>query len=84
MELDHLHEFIGGLRPEFIMPVQSSIPNNVEEAIKKARAVKTAFSIGMELSAYSMIPGYLNSMGSMIPVHTNMAMFQPAYSSYNT
>jgi hypothetical protein len=59
------------------------MPNNVEEAIEKARAMETAFSIGMELSAYSMISGYLNNMGSMMSAHTNMAMFQPAYSSYN-
>jgi len=79
-ELDRIHEFIEGLRPEFIVPVQSSMPNTVEEAMEKAKAVETAFSIGMELSAYSMLPGYLDNRGGMtLPARTNMAMFQPSY-----
>jgi hypothetical protein len=74
--MDRLHEFIEGLRPEFIVPVQSSMPDDVKEAMSKARALETAFSMGMELSAYSMLPGYLQNMnGGMIPVRTNMAMF---------
>ena len=81
-ELDRIHEFIEGLRSEFIVPVQSSMPGTVIEAIEKARAVETAFSIGMELSAYSMIPGYLNGMGgTMLPARTNMATYQPAYAT---
>jgi hypothetical protein len=58
------------------------MPDDVEEAMSKARALETAFSMGMELSAYSMLPGYLQNMnGRMIPARTNMAMFQPAYTT---
>ena len=80
-ELDRIHEFLEELRPEFIVPVQSSMPNFVEEAIEKARAVETAFSIGMDLSAYSILPGYLNNMGGgmMVPAKANLALYQPAY-----
>jgi hypothetical protein len=81
-EMDRLHEFIEGLQPEFIVPVQSSMPDDVEEAMSKARALETAFSMGMELSAYSMLPGYLQNMnGRMIPARTNMAMFQSTYTT---
>src|SRR5688572_7483290 len=66
MELDWVSEFIEGLRPEFIVPVQSAMPVNVEDAIKKTKAVETAFSTGMELSAYSMLPGYLKKMGGIM------------------
>ena len=84
-ELDRLHEFIEGLRSEFIVPVQSSMPIFVEEAIEKAKALETAFSMGMELSAYSMIPGYLQSIGgTMLLARTNMTMFQPTYTSYTS
>jgi hypothetical protein len=38
-EMDKLHEFIEGLRPEFIVPVQLSMPDDVEEAMSKARAL---------------------------------------------
>jgi len=79
-ELDRIHEFIEGLRPEFIVPVQSAMPITVEEAMEKARAVETAFSIGMELSAYSMLPGYLENRGGMtVPAKVNLAMQQPSY-----
>ena len=54
-ELDRIHEFIEGLRPEFIVPVQSTMPASVADAVKKARAVETVFSIGMDLSAYSIL-----------------------------
>jgi hypothetical protein len=75
-EMDRLHEFIKGLRPEFIIPVQSSMSDDVEEAMSKARVLETAFSIGIELFTYSMLPGYLQNMnGGMIPARTNMAMF---------
>jgi len=82
-ELDRIHEFIEGLRPEFIVPVQSAMPATVNEAIEKARAVETAFSIRMELSAYSMLPGYLNNgMGGMtLPAKANMALYQPIYTA---
>jgi hypothetical protein len=79
-EMDRLHEFIEGLRPEFIVPVQSSIPDDIEEAMSKARVLETTFFMGMELTAYSMLPEYLQNMnGGMIPARTNMAMFQSAY-----
>ncbi|CAB5201345.1 unnamed protein product [Rhizophagus irregularis] len=68
MELDKIHEFIEGLRPEFVVPVQSAMPQTVEEAMEKAQALETAFSMGMDLSVYLMMPGYLQNMnGGMIP-----------------
>ncbi|CAB5195642.1 unnamed protein product [Rhizophagus irregularis] len=74
MELDKIHEFINGLKPEFVVPVQSAMPQTVEEAMEKAQALETAFSMGM-------LPGYLQNMnGGMIPARTNLAMYQPAYS----
>ncbi|PKC56609.1 hypothetical protein RhiirA1_500421 [Rhizophagus irregularis] len=75
MELDKIHEFIKGLRPEFVVPVQSAMPQIVEEAMEKAQALETAFSMGMNLSVYSMMPGYLQNMnGGMISVRTNLAI----------
>ncbi|PKB96660.1 hypothetical protein RhiirA5_385192 [Rhizophagus irregularis] len=80
MELDKIHEFIEGLRPEFVVPVQSAMPQTVKEAMEKAQALETAFSMGMNLSVYSMMPEYLQNMnGGMIPARTNLAMYQPAY-----
>jgi Retrotransposon gag protein len=74
--MDKIHEFVEGLRLEFIVPVQSSMPNNVNEAMKKAHALETAFSIRMDLSAYSIMPEYLPNMnGGMVPAKTNMAMY---------
>ena len=35
MELDKIHEFIEGLRPEFVVPVQSAMPATVEEVMEK-------------------------------------------------
>ncbi len=36
--------------------------------------------MGMDLLAYSMLSGYLQSMnGGMVPAQTNMAMYQPSY-----
>ncbi|EXX60232.1 hypothetical protein RirG_181820 [Rhizophagus irregularis DAOM 197198w] len=81
MELDKIHEFIESLRPEFVVPVQSAMPQTVEKAMEKAQALETAFSMGIDLSVYSMMPGYLQNMnGGMIPARTNLAMYQPAYS----
>ena len=81
-ELDKIHEFIEGLRPEFVVPVQSAMPRTAEEAMEKARALETAFSMGMELSAYSMLSGYLQNMnGGMVPAKTNLAMYQPTYTA---
>ncbi|CAB5193557.1 unnamed protein product [Rhizophagus irregularis] len=75
MELDKIHEFIKGLRPEFVVPVQSAMPQIVEEAMEKTQALETAFSMGMNLSVYSMMPGYLQNMnGGMISVRTNLAI----------
>ncbi|EXX66489.1 hypothetical protein RirG_123290 [Rhizophagus irregularis DAOM 197198w] len=49
--------------------------------MEKAQALETAFSMGMDLSVYLMMPGYLQNMnGRMIPARTNLAMYQPAYS----
>jgi hypothetical protein len=82
IELDRIHEFIEGLRPEFVVPVQSAMPRNTAEAMEKARALETAFSLGMDLSAYSMLPDYLPNMnGGMIPAKTNMAMYRSAYAT---
>jgi hypothetical protein len=54
--------------------------DDVEEAMSKARALETAFSMRMELFVYFILPGYLQNMnGGMIPARTNMAMFQSAY-----
>ena len=79
-EMDKIHEFIEGLRAEFIVPVQSAMPTTVNEAMEKARALETAFSMGMDLSSYSMLPGYIQNMnGGMVPAKTNLAMYQPAY-----
>ncbi|RGB33554.1 hypothetical protein C1646_761543 [Rhizophagus diaphanus] len=66
--IDHSTVHAWGLRPEFVVPVQSAMPQTVEEAIEKAQALETAFSMGIDLSVYSMIPGYLQNMnGGMIP-----------------
>ena len=54
MEMDKIHEFI--------VPVQSAMPQTAEEAMEKAQALETAFSMGMELSVYFMMPGYLQNM----------------------
>jgi hypothetical protein len=37
----------------------------------------------MDLSAYSLMPGYLNNMGTMLSARTNLAIFQPNYASYS-
>ncbi|CAG8618231.1 4451_t:CDS:1, partial [Funneliformis caledonium] len=58
-EVNKIAEFIEGLRSEFIITVQSSLSRTVDEAINKALTLETAYSIGMELSTYSMIPNYL-------------------------
>ena len=80
--MDKIHEFIEGLRPEFVVPVQSAMPQTVEEAMEKARAIETAFSIGMDLSAYSMLPGYLQNLGGgMLPAKANIALYQPTYTA---
>jgi hypothetical protein len=57
--MDRVAEFIEGLRSEFIVPVQTAMPTIVDQAIEKTRAVESAYSIRMELSAYSLIPNYI-------------------------
>ena len=85
MELDRISEFIEGLRAELIIPVQSAMPKSINDAIDKAKAVETAYSIRMELSAYSMLSGYLNNMnGVTVPARSNAAIYQPAYTAAQT
>ena len=73
--MDRVAEFIEGLRPEFMVPVQTAMLTTVDQAIKKARAVESAYSIGMELSAYSLMPNYMQLLqGGMVPAHTSIAM----------
>src|ERR1700722_6975430 len=56
------------------------MPGTVEEVIIRAAALETAFSMGMNLSAYSLLPGYLQNMNRrMVLAKTNLAMYQPAY-----
>ncbi|GES73592.1 hypothetical protein RCL_jg18123.t1 [Rhizophagus clarus] len=38
------------------------MPQTVKEAINKAKVTKTAFSMGTDLSAYSLTPGYLPNL----------------------
>src|SRR6266496_2989908 len=49
-ELDKISEYIEGLRSEFIVPVQSAMPQTVKEAVNKAKTTETAYSIGADLS----------------------------------
>ena len=75
-ELDRITEYIEGLRPEFIVPVQSSLPTTVNAAINQAKATETAFSMGADLSAYSINPGYLpNLYGAAVPAQTAHVAF---------
>ena len=81
-ELDRIHEFLEGLRPEFIIPVQTFQPTTVVQAIEKTGVVETAFSMEADLSAYSMLPGYLENMGGMISARMNIALYnQPSYAA---
>ena len=58
------------------MPVQSTIPQIVAEAINKAKATETAFSMGANLSAYSVNPGYLSNLyGAAVPAQTAHVAF---------
>ncbi|RGB29190.1 hypothetical protein C1646_766903 [Rhizophagus diaphanus] len=55
------------LRPEFVVPVQLAMPQTVEEAMEKAQALETAFSMGMDLSpAYSMNYSQPESVEKMV------------------
>ena len=81
-ELDKIYEFIEESWPEFIVPVQSAMPETAEEAMDRARALETALSLNMELSAYSLISDYLQNMNKgIIPAKTNIVMFQLAYTA---
>ncbi|GES88976.1 hypothetical protein GLOIN_2v1772369 [Rhizophagus clarus] len=72
IELNKIHEFIEGLRPEFIVPVQSAMPETAEEAMDRARALETALSLNMKLSVYSLISDYLQNInGGMVPAKTS-------------
>ena len=56
--------------------------NTVNKAIERACALETAFSIEMDLSTYSILPGYLQNMnGGIVPAKTNLVMYQPAYTA---
>ena len=68
------------------MPVQSAIPQTVKEAINKAKATETAFSMGTDLSAYSLTPGYLpNLYGAAIPVQVaHAALVSRSFASPNS
>jgi hypothetical protein len=82
-ELDRISEYIEGLRPEFIVPVQSMMPETVAAAVNKAKATETAFSMGADLSAYSVAPGYLpNLYGAAVPAQTaHLALMSRAMAS---
>ena len=50
--------------------------------MEKAQAIETAFSIGINLSAYFMLPGYLQNLGREIsPAKANIALYQPTYTA---
>ncbi|GBB89512.1 hypothetical protein RclHR1_01620024 [Rhizophagus clarus] len=44
-ELYKIHEFIEGLRPEFIVPVQSAMSETAEEVMDRARVLEAALSL---------------------------------------
>src|SRR3954452_18421508 len=52
------------------------MPQTVAEAINKAKATETAFSMGADLSAYSINSGYLpNLYGAAVPAQTAHVAF---------
>jgi len=52
------------------------MPQTVAEAINKAKATETAFSMGTDLSAYSVNSGYLpNLYGAAVPAQTAHVAF---------
>ncbi|GBC05842.1 hypothetical protein RclHR1_06470005 [Rhizophagus clarus] len=58
------------------LSVQSTMLQIVKEAINKAKATETAFSMGTDLSAYSLTPGYLpNLYGAAIPAQVAHVAF---------
>ncbi|CAG8440867.1 13084_t:CDS:2 [Funneliformis caledonium] len=58
-KMDRVAEFIEKLQSEFILPVQTAMLTTVDQAIEKARAVESAYSIRIKLSAYSLMPNYM-------------------------
>ena len=68
MESDRIQELLDGLRPEFIVPVRTAMPETVDEAIKKAKAVEIGLSTNMGLSDYSLKRDYLQRGGGQIPM----------------
>ena len=54
-EEDRLQQFLDGLRPEFIVPVASTLPTTTSDAIEKAKSIEAAFSGSAPLSAYSSL-----------------------------
>ena len=68
-ESDKVQEFIEGLRIEFTVPVQTSMPKNIQAAVDTARAVEIGLSKGMELSEYSKNKDYLyKTKGGNLPM----------------
>ena len=58
-----------GLRPEFILHVQASMPDTVEKAVDKAKSVEIGLSMNMGLSDYSLNDNYLRkTKGGNIPL----------------
>jgi hypothetical protein len=50
---DRLQQFVNGLRNEIREPVEMSIPDDMDMALYRARAVESTFSRNAPLSAYS-------------------------------
>jgi hypothetical protein len=62
--------------------VQTAMPTKVDQAIKKARVVESAYSIGMELSAYSLMSNYMQLLQEgIVSARISIAM-QPIYTTW--
>ena len=58
-----------GLRPEFILHIQVSMPNTIEKAVDKTKSVEIGLFMNMELSDYSLNDNYLRkTKGGNIPL----------------
>ena len=74
-ESDRIQEFMEGLRPEFIIHVQASMPDTVDKAVDKAKSVEIGLSMNMSLSDYSLNEGYLKKTnGGAIPLRHALAI----------
>jgi hypothetical protein len=74
-ESDRIQEFMEGLRPEFILHVQASMPDTVEKAVDKAKSVEIGLSMNMGLSDYSLNDNYLRkTKGENIPLQHALAI----------